>query len=412
MWRIPWPTVAFPGRSAAVVAVLAMSLAPVSALNPLDNDAGSGGDAGDTLQTAVPVGLSQYEGRVFWPADEKDFYVFDITDGATVRVRLTTASPFGVLGEVRRSDGQVYQGVLAIPGFEETLVYFPQGGPWYFSVKAPFLAPVPVTYEFSLTAERWTGVVHDETRSPVHVVEVTWSEPATVEAVARFGHSPDTNAAATPVIFLEYRTEQGGEVDYWWIACSGGQGAFGQQVAVYPPVVPPVSMPFNVRFSDDGGWCEVWTGPLEGTGWIRFVGVHAHPSPDLRFTALGTKELQGAADHGERARLVVWGDDPGAWQVTTPALAATSGRDFDLDIQGRFVGRFLPGFTLGTVERPDGSSSIVPPLFGIPGTDSGFLILPEPGVWRFHLAPEAGAGPYTVWQHLAGAFGPDLGVAG
>lgn len=83
-----------------LAAALALPIAPLAnAVNPLDDDAGSGGDAGDTVAEATPVALSTIVGRLTYPIDTYDHYLLDIPAGRAVIVSPDGPVSFDVVGE-------------------------------------------------------------------------------------------------------------------------------------------------------------------------------------------------------------------------------------------------------------------------------------------------------------------------
>jgi hypothetical protein len=74
------------------------------------NDASSGGDAGNTPSTALPISLGSYKGTLYYPnpIDTVDFYNFSITVGDWMYVTMVPPSTADFQLEVHSPDGNVY----------------------------------------------------------------------------------------------------------------------------------------------------------------------------------------------------------------------------------------------------------------------------------------------------------------
>lgn len=200
-------------RSLAAVAigvmlVLATPAAPLPPPDMGDDDAGSGGDAGDRQETATPIEAgTTYTGRVGWDIrqrideettnafvgvsweyDQQDVYRFEVPGNTTIRARISVPeTDFGNETSLRFSltgpNGRSLSWFLAGPNrtnvpsnTSNVSAIAVRPGTWYLTIRDDY-TPGPVPYGFAVVFDRFEhGLVLDGGGEQVAAWEVTFPE--------------------------------------------------------------------------------------------------------------------------------------------------------------------------------------------------------------------------------------------
>lgn len=118
-------------RIALAALLLALPLLPLAAAEPHD-DAGTGCDAGNTPETAIPITSGTYSGTVGgWGVDEVDFYRIAIPPGPHA-VKLAISSPDFHFADLIDPEGWYRTG--AYPGVYDGRAVGSPSGDWYVGV--------------------------------------------------------------------------------------------------------------------------------------------------------------------------------------------------------------------------------------------------------------------------------------
>lgn len=143
---------------------------PGLALGPLQNDAGSGGDAGDDHSNATPIGQGEYEGHLALPLDRTDIYGVKVARGDAIHVALEATGDFPVMLylRVRLAEPTLDDDGLTTYGFvrsgENRTVYAPYDGTWYVEIAAPDIFWLHLhgaaDYSFILGVDPGVATVH------------------------------------------------------------------------------------------------------------------------------------------------------------------------------------------------------------------------------------------------------------
>jgi hypothetical protein len=390
-------------------------LAPAGvAVNPLDDDAGSGGDAGDTPDRAVAVGMGSYAGTLLLGADLADWYRFEGRAGDVVVVDIRLA--FQVTGTIFDPHFARYEDLFGSP--VEQPVYLPEDGTWYLAVKH-FPIPSdsePLPYAFTLRLESGIVVASGTSHAGSQAAELRWASDAPTTLLLRATLPPEVGPATEPTVaFLSVAYEQNGAGPFWAALALYGS-SLSKHVRVRPAVAPDVEVPLpgpatvpeeleaTTPLGDAFGQ-YLFRFPA-GTGSARIANYQTAGGATFRATMLSRDPVEHAFAGG--GEPLAWSEsNAGAEvQVLTPVASVTGARDLTLDLTRSFVGYFFVLAASGDVTAPDGTVTELGAL------DATFLVLPPPGTWKFHLDPSVGAAVATESASLTGLTPPELGVVG
>lgn len=130
---------------AAPIALVALLLLPLVPAMPtvLDNDAGTGTDAGDSPTTATRIAPGSYYGRIVASIDTSDWYVFSVEAGQGILVTVagTPVAPSLLLNGPGDYSNWVFNGLSA---------YAPVAGNWTVGFFSSLGAGAVIHYEFTL----------------------------------------------------------------------------------------------------------------------------------------------------------------------------------------------------------------------------------------------------------------------
>lgn len=400
-------------RAALLVACALLGALPAAAVQPLDDDAGSGGDAGDRLELALPVRPGTFAGRLHLAIDGRDAYAFEGRAGDWVTFgiggsQFVVAELYGPGAPT--ASGEALPHAYVLRGDTRTFL-LPADGTWYFLVRGtPAFGTTQIRYEVAFGFERpATGVIGATGGAAWTVHEFRWDEPARVLLDARLpvGDTAARTDALTMLAIFHGRLEPGiGEFHLGMAVYGSGAG---QQVVAGPVRtslgVPPGAL--ALRLTEGGGFVGFDPAPVVGpvAGWVRMVLFH---TPGERPTATFSANVSVAHASATGTEGLVRWDEAAAEsgvQLVAPGASLVGPRDLDLAVDGPVYGLFTPMAHGGEVRHPDGGSRFLN-LF-----DSAFLVAPPDGTWRFHLDDTAGAGPLASSNYLAALRVPPLGLA-
>lgn len=367
-------------------------------INPLDDDAGSGGDASDKHQFALPLGRGAYQGNLTNPIDIGDVYSFQARNGDIVRVGLDSAESMilGLFAPVNGDPEPCLEDVVCQPysflfAGQEKKLLLPFEGTWFVIVRGEGPAGTRIPYWLTiLPAEAAQAVILPLEGLAGAELEIQWTKPSAIR-VTFFTTGPvDPRPPYSALDWGQWDTGDG-RISR---ATHVGGDALGTAVSVVPPgltVLPPdEGLPAGM---DRGEGMTGWWKFDEPSGWARFTVYQTQGRGALVFLADEPVEFRTA--HLER--VIVWNTAGGGsdLQVVAPAVSVTGPRELHLAVADRFVGFFTRWCaTWASVTGPDGQA--------VPMAD-GSLFLEEParGNWVFTLGPTVG-----------GAFGASAGGPG
>lgn len=387
----------------AALAALLFVQAPTAAVNPLDDDAGSGGDAGDVPELAVPIGEGTFAGRLGTPHDLEDHYVFGGRAGQVVRLSFQAAgNAFATVG----TGGSAASG-------ETVDVVLTKDGPTLLAVTTPFLLLATsvghIPYTFTLRFVEAPGVAWARTEGPAFVAEARWAAPRPSVLAAEVELPFQPEAPLTVMFVVEWSSV---EDPYAWsvaVISAVPHGAppasgLGRHVAVSPGLEDGIELPV-IRTNETAVIAGVGLSS-DGLHWVR-AAIHASVPSGIAFSFLS----QAPFEHRFATEVegFFWDErNAGAEvQVLAPGLSVTGPRSVARDLDGRSVVFMDTAGWDGTITDPAGRTRHLDLLHPVE-----FVIFPDlGGTWTFGLGPTAGAGFGAVHRYLHHVRVPSLGLA-
>jgi hypothetical protein len=395
----------------ALCLLLAATALPATAVGPLDNDAGSGRDAGDVSALAVPVAPGSFTGTVRLGVDMFDWYSFPAAQGQLLHVHLASLGGGPVHLELfgpatgtpmQPLDGGLdYAGTTLSPDVDFIIL---ETGTWFFRVNpvaaaSPQAASAPYRVTWSLTTPATSQVL---------VSAGTWEAieariPTATDLVAYLRMEYDTN---TDHAYLGNLYE---EIQPGFPFAFGVLGdATGNTLSVRPSPIPDTALP--VVSAGNGGQGQS-LGPvvLHGfSGPLRLTAVNSLPRVRLvlAVAALAPGTVATATGTGSLVWEEANRDVPN--RVVTPVLTKEDGGDLRLSTALRFLGAFYTGTGGGSATDPSGASV---PLFASCGCTTSDPWAPwTPGDWTFHVGAALTVGSPNEHLYVGGFYVPALGV--
>lgn len=370
-----------------------------TAINPLDDDAGSGGDAPDTGPDGIEIAPGRIEGRLTPPADPADRYLLEGERGDVIEVDLDADGPVVADPPVQMivydPDGRVH-GALMADGSAEFLL--PRTGTWALSVELSTAQTTadpanasggPTPYTLEIRRREAADHLIDRTAEPRQTLAVRTDGPTDLHLRAQINLTAETGRPSDAIVTLEYRpADQPEQPQVMGItfAIIYRSDASGDRVRVVTPAGGESSPRAPNAVVVDGELVVSSTSDgFDGT--IRLTAIHGGSRPGSLMTAYASDPVEFAADAGDG--LVRW-DETNAdsdLQVLTPAASVTGERTLAIDVTDRFDGFFRVGRLGGWAEDPDGRRRWLDVGATLPLVDL------EPGRWTFHLNATAGTGP-------------------
>lgn len=371
------------------------------ALNPLDNDAGTGADASDNLTSglvrpSLPLAVlepGEYEGRLVAGIDLRDAYQWQANAGDRVRFTFEAEGPaiLRVLGP--------HQGVhLEIGPGSSGVVAAPLGGNFTINVVLPLeklFEPDPsivvaYAFAFSSTTEgsAWS------TDAGWLEVEATWASPSDVRLLAVFEEeSVEPSASWITLDFFE-REEDG----YAYVS---GVGSVGIRVGnsslisgmagrkLVRSAITEAIVPADVSVGGTGADL------VDFVGGVRILAWGTAEASLATILMLGDAPTEVRVSRGPAASIATIDAHEDSLQLD-PFDASAHEASFAVDGTVYAVLDFGQG---GTLTRPSGAQISVPAEFPIVS-----LIAPENGAWHMSAMPD----PPTLgeWDRLLLALAP------
>lgn len=411
---------------ALVVTTLLVSAVPAVAKNPLDDDAGSGRDAGDTPDDAIPIEVGEVPGRLTPPADRSDHYRIHLEEGQVLGIALDApdrgiprAERAPVHAVILDAQGRAYQGVLAE---SSASLIVPRTGTWYVEVASnpAFTADTgsgppagPIPYRLDLRIEHPATVDAERTAAGAHVGRLEFDGPYEATANIRVPFATETDRPSDVLVIIGTETDDEDRTGVTLIIHLRGDGT-GSDVEVRTPVrdaridvdVDPVVVNRTLLVGSH------FESNRSGAVHITVANTASRSGSRIAFASPLSVEPRWPAE-----QLVTWNETDGGAdvQVAAPGASMTGERTRTLDAGARFDGLFRAGTGGGWIEAPDGSRQDVLPGEAVPLSN----LTDAP--WMFHLGPTVGVGPTGVptpgvrpvhgaqYNALLGVVVPDAG---
>lgn len=386
-----------------MIAVLlaASALVPAAqAANPLDDDAGSGGDAGDTHANALPIEPGTYEGRLTPPADQVDRYAVEAERGQVLELDVDADA---IRVRVLDPDGRAYRFFLGDdPVYPDMILH--KTGTWQVAFKTPlvWLASSPYRFTLDLRDPAGGGVAGGDAEAGA--VEARFDEPADV----RFQDwmSPPVNATGPYVAhnvitfdgYVDADTDDPRPVQASF-SIHRTRNLGGGEVQVRRTGADP-----GLHLDEGAEGVEMSAGNGRLPGFVGTIRLRGYATTDDSGFALGLwSDRPGEIAAGGSEKTVHWtgGDLPTADKAVTPAGTVVAPWRGTVEMDRSFVGVFDPGGE-GWAVSPDGERR--DPDWGRVQFDG-----PEPGTWTLRQNETIVAGGDRTW--LSGAFVPTFGIA-
>lgn len=390
----------------AFVAALALTV-PTGALgiNPTDDDAGSGGDAGDRSEQALTIEPGTYEGRTTNPADLVDWYAFEAEEGQILTVSAPVLDPSQRLdvvdpGGETRATVPYSPASLAVPETGEWRIRVSQT--WWRAL-LPF-DPRPTPYRFGIDlTDEGTAVSADGFPGGT-VVEAAWNEATDAEirasACARQGPGAEPEVAGYMLwvnVTIDGRRETFG---HGRVLGASGTGA---SVFVEGPAERGADAPLSVSTETFDGCVGASAAPVAEEGRIRGVvwATHAHSDSLLSLTANRSIDARTFSTD----ETVTWkGGSADSSRVRAPGANVAEARSTVQPLPEGFYGRFETYGAGGWARAPNGSTVAIDE-----GEGGIYLVSAPSGDWQFRLNGSASVLAADRY-YLAGVEAPGLGL--
>jgi hypothetical protein len=96
---------------------------PCTTVTITQNDAGTGGDAGDSFSTATLIGTGSHKGTLYLSTDENDYYKFYADSGKTIYVSVTPPSGCDFDLQLYDPNGYLKAGSYYGAGYADSVSY-------------------------------------------------------------------------------------------------------------------------------------------------------------------------------------------------------------------------------------------------------------------------------------------------
>lgn len=379
-------------------------------LNPSDDDAGSGGDAGDTRSTALPIDEGTYTGTLLNPIDARDQYVFHAERGEVLRLDWEDPGYDIGIANVYAPDGRQY-GHDMTPGEDEYVLH--QNGTWRLEFEVGETSLGPVDYTFSLELhEPHTGAVAGGDDRRAATLEARFEEPTDV--FTQVWSSVGLNA--TDAFAARARITYDGFLDADSPDPYPVQGAIGHYIqrgaaGTDVHVTNELRHEPGMHVEEDGDGIE-W---LSSRSWLYdfrgTVHVVSYVTSSDGGLMAGISAGSGLARSASFDDVVHWTNDdvPADTKAIAPGISAVGPWTKSIELDRSFSGVFDTSGgaaadtngSAGSVEGPEGAEWT---------THDTFYLLDRtvPGEWTFHANNTSlGTGARSFFS---GAFTPDLGI--
>lgn len=387
-------------------------LAPSSALNPLDDDAGAAGDAGDVALLATPVNPGTFEARLGAPHDTQDWYSFEGAAGDRITYRVSSdangAWPLVGLHGPRASTtptGDLYMIAHgnAFPG-EFVL---PLSGTWYLNAFVNADETSPIRYTIDLGRTALDGVVVGSATAPSFGLELRMNEPSDVWVWVRASNteiqagaprattqirdftisSPESPFSSATGAIRVSRTDVG---DQWRVDEIGLDGG----------------LPLEVTASREAGWVQSTLHMTDTAGWLRVANYFTDHVGRQDYVVWTSGDVEWAADTGPAPTSYRTADLEGA-EVVVPGVGLPGARSLAVELPDRTIGWADGGDAVIEATAPDGTV-----YASAPSHDWMPFYHPEVGGWSLGFQPTVQLAQEAdrIWfDHVQV---PELGLAG
>ena len=396
-------------RAAQVLSIALLSLGfatSAQAVALFQNDAGSGGDAGDTIDQATPVTTGYHSAQLSTAGDLFDWYQLPLTKGDKLRVHLSDygqlglrtvvmklLSPAGQAIELEPEGvllaGNAYNGKIAEVVVHET-------GTWYLKAE-PIRDGAPLgDYGFRVTVSPGFGTVINTRNQSWNVLELHASQPTQLLLQGRLQGSLNWDQPYWGTLSTE-RELDGQKPGGFGVGVRGGGRGTSTTVTpiglegfdVIGPLVGDVEL--------TGSMLTAWSNQGTVQGYVRYIVALSQDDPWLSLGVWTDRPVTWLSTQGNDN--VAWSEsNSGAdTAVVTPVVSQIGERSLDINLGTGFRGNFdIGNAASATAYRPDGSqASLHPSCDCISFRPSKYLGYTEdslPGTWRFELG-ESLSGP-------------------
>ena len=391
-------------------------LGPAWAVNPADDDAGTGADAGDHHLVATPILPGSYAGHLLGGPDTFDYYTFAGDAGDFVQVGVQSTAGFWLSADLLGPGPDPLQPDRYASASGGLTFILPKPGAWYLRFAVSVAAPNPfVDYEYTFAQTHVEGAIIVEISEPSRVYEMSFDETTEVYFWMR-NRLDSSDAASAEGSFRAYdliiRKQPPGSPGSFAAWSVGGTLSSGllQHVESHDPPVPPADIPLPRIETDAGGSISSRFYAEDVTGHLRVNLFSTAPNStfDLVFWAsapFAYATAPGGEPFSWTTEDLADGDD-----VMLPVAMATDAADYGFEAGERMVGYFLPSEAERSATGPDGTDYPAEPDWGM------LFYRPQPGSWTLHVGPVS----QSVWEDghagldqvlFAGANMPALGIA-
>lgn len=380
-----------------------LSLAAVAqAVNPADDDAGSGRDAGDQPATAVPIQPGTHEGRVTEQIDRVDHYSFEAEQGDVVVATVPDGGPRLWVGLVGPDGEEHAYGA----DFSGAWVPIPETGTWTVKLEltgsSNQLPQTSVDYTFQL--ERSDDFyTHERTvEDGWYTAEIDVDQPGRLLGYVR-GASPQepSHAYANFGAVASSANEADGGSHGHWSAHGYGHGARQEAspISLVEELVPGEQAPTQRvdAFSP-------WNIPQIVTGYVdaqmRVTALEAPDGHGLKVAVASTTPFELREASGSEVTHWTSSDNEPTALGEVPGVMANGPASLKAPTEHGLRGYFYTYDRGGRITDPSGDCY---------ATDSELFAHPEAGPWRFDLNPDQDA-VYSEHVYLVAADVPRLGL--
>ncbi len=396
----------------ALLLLTVFSVSPSLALHGSQDDAGSGGDAGDTIEQALPIQPGVLEGALVYPLDQVDHYAFSVERGELI------SAGFQDVAEAQRAsligpDGQQYAIAFGF-GVQPAEFVAHETGTWILKVEGPELSERVDEhvhhrlYRIHLSVTTPEVAMSDIVEDPWGSRELSWDEEGAVRVFVWTETTSRDDAPVTVMKATEFWLElaQGGELRGTFFTHSS-RTAQGCSIELDAGPLDLSEQDGSVLCEEQasGGW-SLTTFSFQGpAGALRNIAYTTEPdAPAMVVSVVSDVPIEHAAASG--SNVLTWNEmDEAAPKLLAPGASVVGPRSLEVVVDDHLLGGFSTWTTNGTIHAPNGDEQRLEPGAFEP------LIDAEEGAWRFDLGASAGASSAAVKNYLTGVLVPTLGVA-
>ncbi|PSG98445.1 hypothetical protein BRD56_00455 [Thermoplasmatales archaeon SW_10_69_26] len=387
----------------AVFSLTLGSIIPTAiAVNPTDDDAGSGGDAGDRPEAATRIQPGVYEGETSPPMDEYDWYEFHAERGEGLTIQASNLASSQRLSLYDPSGTERVE----LSRFDSTrTITVHEAGVWQVEIRqSRYSLSPPSEYAFSVRLEPQEAFAVGEELPGGSVVEASVDRPASMnlQAFACARQGPGVGPESAGYQFSVNATVDGQTGTLMLIGFIGSSGT-DEAVFVDGPLAGSIELPLEVDL-DRFGHCigVIFSGDVD-RALVRggVFALHADTDSILSFGTNRTAETRSFATD----EVVRWDGASNSTRVRGPGVNVADDRSTERALPEGFFGRFSTYGSGGWVETPDGSR------IQIDEGEGGIALASQPsGEWRFHVDRSVSV-VAADRSYLIGARLPALGLA-